>query len=223
MPTISIRGSGRCLSLALVSSVFVLTTAAAVHAQGSFFDMFFGVQPRPAPVQVQPREHRSYGQARARRHVRSERPKGRYAALPRPESVKADPDKITGKQPVDQKAILANPTAALLKDETLRAGDIVVMPAGPKVFTGSRAKKHRMSEFEDVKHSRLIDRKTRQTLLAMMVPVGAMPAHEARKAMAMKRKLAPPEDIAEVEAEARNEAGAEPTPLRVIVPWNPKP
>ncbi|GJE28805.1 hypothetical protein [Methylobacterium organophilum] len=207
----------RRLALVILSGATVVSTVAAVHAQeGGFLEQLFGVRPAPQPVApVQPAwdpraaAPQSY---RARRHIRSsERPRARYVALP------ADPDKILGKQPVDSKAIAANPTAAIMKDETLRPGDIVVLPTGPKVFTGaaSTGKRHRAADFEDVRQSRSVDKKTRALLLAMMVPHGAMPAAEARKYLAKARKLAPAEDIAPLERQARNESGA-----RVINVWN---
>lgn len=240
----SIANHGRRLALGLASGGLILLTVAGVHAQdggGSFFERLFGVAPQQA-APVRQRYDRQgpsdYGTAGGnqvryeRRHLRGDRrnaredrrnvrdersqPRTRYAALP-----KADPEKITGKQPVDQKAILDNPTKAILNDRTLRAGDIVMLPGGPRVFIGGSDKRHHIGEFQDVKSSQLIDKKTRQQLLAMMVPVGAMPAEQARKVMAqtraMKKKLAHPDEIAAVEAS--NGQGEEPTPLRIIVPW----
>lgn len=234
MPSILPR-SGRRAALVLVSSALVLSTVAGVHAQeaglGGLFGQLFGGTPRqaapaPAPAQAAPG---AYGggevneRYRWRRHARGAerraKPKVRYAALPKEEDVSG----VSGKQPVDQKAIAANPTAALLRDETLRPGDIVVMPNGPKVFLGheprgrgSKAARHRMSDFEDVRSSRSLDSKTRKQLLAMMVPHGAMPAEEARKALAKARRLAPKEEIETLTQQARNEAGEG---ARVISLW----
>ena len=81
------------------------------------------------------------------------------------------------------------------------------------------AKRHRMSDFEDVKSSRAVDGKTRAMLLAMMVPHGAMPAAEARKYLAKARKLAPPAEIAGLEQQARNDV---PAP-RIVSPWQVRP
>ncbi|GJE54675.1 MULTISPECIES: hypothetical protein [Methylobacterium] len=215
------------LAVGLAAAGLIVMTV-GVHAQdgGSFFDMLFGAQPRQAaPVAPAYGGQGAYGDG-YRRRARSDRRhawklKTRYAALPRAEAVKGDPDKILGKQPVDQKAILDNPTKALLEDKTLRPGDIVVMPGGPKVFTGGSEKRHRMSDFEDVKHSRMVDRKTRGQLLAMMVPLGAMPADQARKVMAVKLKLATQDEIEAAEAgSALKEATAGP---RMIMPWKTTP
>lgn len=165
---------------------------------------------------------------RARRSARGAQPNARYAALPKPDSAKSDKlavdaqgaDRFNNKQFVDKKAIAADPNAAILRDPTLRAGDIVMTADGPKVFTGSTGKekatgvRHRPRDFVDVKESKLVDKKTRQLLLAMMAPVGALPAHEARRYLAKMRKIAPDEEIAPVAASGRAEVAP-----RVIVPW----
>lgn len=228
--------SGRRLALVLASSALVISTVAGVHAQeagfGGLFQQLFGAPPQAAPAPVQPAPSYYGGgevneRYRWRRHSQGrkeerQRPKVRYAALPKAEDVSG----VSGKQPVDQKAIAANPTAALLRDETLRPGDIVVMPGGPKVFLGheerkidrrggSKAARHRMSDFEDARKSRSLDGKTRKLLLAMMVPQGALPADEARKALAKARRLAPKEAPDEP---ALQEARAE-TGHRVITLW----
>jgi hypothetical protein len=99
-----------------------------------------------------------------------------------------------------------------------------VMPSGPKVFTGrdnrgrgAKAARHRMSDFEDVKHARTISAKTRRQIMAMMLPHGAMPADEARKVLAKARRLAPPEVVEPLNRQARAETG--PAPARIINPW----
>ncbi|WP_232630342.1 hypothetical protein [Methylobacterium sp. Leaf118] len=225
--------SGRRLALVLASSVLVLSTVAGVHAQeaglGGLFQQLFGGAPQAAPAPAAQPGPAVYGggevneRYRWRRHgqgrtTERQRPKVRYAALPKAEDVSG----ISGKQPVDQKAIAANPTAALLRDDTLRPGDIVVMPGGPKVFLGNgdrgrgaKAARHRMTDFEDAKRSRSVDGKTRKLLLAMMVPQGALPADEARRVLAKARRLAPKEapDAPEIQ-QARAETGH-----RVISLW----
>jgi len=215
-----IKTTVRHLAVVLVSGSALISTAAAVHAQdGNFLDQLFGVRRAPevvAPVQpaVQAGPTERFNAYRAKRHARSlQRPRTRYVALP------ADPEAITGKQPVDSKAIAANPTAALLKDETLRPGDIVVLPSGPKVYTGDAGKKRRVSDFEDVRHSASVDTKTRALLLSMMVPVGALPADEARRTMAKLRKLRPAPDASPAIFEAHNAV----TGNRVINPWQTTP
>lgn len=225
--------SGRRLALVLASSALVLSTVVGVHAQegglGGLFQQLFSPQ-QAAPAPVAPvtvygggEVNQRYRWRRHRSTAERSRPKVRYAALPK---AVADPktEGVSGKQPVDAKAIAANPTAALLRDETLRPGDIVVMPSGPKVFTGrddrgrgAKAARHRMSDFEDVKHARTISAKTRRQIMAMMLPHGAMPADEARKVLAKARRLALPEVVEPLNRQARAETG--PAPARIINPW----
>ena len=226
--------SGRRFALVLASSAFILSTVAGVHAQegglgGLFQQLFAPRQAAPAPAPVVP----AYGggevneRYRWRRHRSASersRPKVRYAALPKAALPKDGGDGISGKQPVDSKAIAANPTGALLRDETLRPGDIVVMPSGPKVFMGrhdrgrgAKAARHRMSDFDDVKQSRTVDAKTRRQLMAMMLPHGAMPADEARKVLAKARRLAPRDTIEPLDRQAQAEL--KPAPARIISPW----
>jgi hypothetical protein len=64
---------------------------------------------------------------------------------------------------------LGDPVAALMKDSTLRGGDIVVLPDGPKVFKGGRTTPHRLSDFENVRRTKLVGEKTRRQLTAMPV------------------------------------------------------
>jgi hypothetical protein len=40
-----------------------------------------------------------------------------------------------------------NPLPLLLSDDTLRSGDIVMFPDGPRVFTGSTGGRHRLQDF----------------------------------------------------------------------------
>jgi hypothetical protein len=66
-----------------------------------------------------------------------------------------------------------DPVAALMKDTTLRRGDIVVLPDSPKVFKGGRTTPHRLSDFEDVRRTKLVGDKTRRQLTAMPVQPSA--------------------------------------------------
>jgi len=71
--------------------------------------------------------------------------------------------KLTPREPI------GDPVAALMKDPTLRPGDIVVMPGGAKVFKGGASVPHRLSDFEDVSRTKLVGAKTRRQLTAMPV------------------------------------------------------
>ncbi len=57
--------------------------------------------------------------------------------------------------------------AVFMRDSTLRRGDIIVFPDGPRVFNGkSRNTLHQMSDFEDLGASLLVTEQTRQDILA---------------------------------------------------------
>lgn len=195
-------------------TIIVCTTAhvATVHAaEGGFLEMLFGVRPAPqAPLPapavdsypgarpaVRPR-HLGYGRSKL---------KTRYAALP----VKIH---VSDRQkPLDMSN---GPAAALLKDETLRPGDIVVFKSGAQVFAGRTGRQHTMGDFEPVRRYAMVDRKTRQLLAAMTTPAGALPADEARRMVSRMRKAAPAADGAKAQV-ARSEE------IRVISPWRTNP
>src|SRR5215203_7126978 len=66
----------------------------------------------------------------------------------RPKVVRAEPPKI----PIKPKAPgeVTNPVPELLADSTLRRGDIVVFPDGPRVFNGDHGTRHSLADFEPV-------------------------------------------------------------------------
>ena len=111
--------------------------------------------PRPAPVRI------------------------RLASLPGPASLQkrrsSDPPAVKEKVRDEGRIKLVpreptgDPIAALMKDPTLRRGDVVVLPDGPKVFKGGRTAPHRLSDFEDVRRTKLVGDKTRRQLTAMPV------------------------------------------------------
>jgi hypothetical protein len=117
-------------------------------------------------------------------------PRMRYASLPRDEE-QAAPQKAKVRPPVTTTRPKAqplsrpietgsDPVAALLRDPTLRPGDIVVFPDGPRVFKGSRVVPHRVDMFESVEHSRLVSKASRKALMVMAGQVPTM-GKEARQ------------------------------------------
>lgn len=160
-------------------------------AQAQFFDpfsYFFSPQPRyvrpvysrRAPrvayrrravlvwVPDRPRVRRSRGFARPR-YVSLPRParaSTRHASVPpaMKETVRSeDKAKLLPRGPAE------DPVAALMKDPTLRPGDIVVLPGGAKVFKGRAAAPYRPSDFDDASRSKLVGEKTRRQLTAMPI------------------------------------------------------
>jgi hypothetical protein len=63
-----------------------------------------------------------------------------------------------------------NPLAAILRDPTLRYGDVVVFPDGPRVFRGDAGGRHTLQDFVMLSSSRDVPGQTRKKLLAM--PIG---------------------------------------------------
>ncbi|MEH3144510.1 MAG: hypothetical protein PGN34_04000 [Methylobacterium frigidaeris] len=205
----------RMLVTALVSGGLLVSTAAGVKAaDGDGLDAFFrGFFAQPAPVAApvpaygQPDPYQWAPRSRVSAKVRKHRPRIRYVALPKAEAPKPPPRPVAA-APGEKPDI----RAALLRDPTLRPGDIVVLPEGPRVFRGDAdAAQHRMSDFEDVRRSTAVNAKTRRDLLAMTTPVGALPADEARRQMARFNRRGP--KPAEP-AEARTDVSL----LRVVYP-----
>jgi hypothetical protein len=199
--------ASRTARAARIAAIVVMAGAtvqvAQVHAaEGGFLEMLFGVRPAPQPA---PAVAPVPGYQAAPRRLGSgrHRLKTRYAALP----VKI---RVSERQkPLDMSQGAA---AALLRDETLRPGDIVVFKTGAQVFAGSSGRQHTMGDFEPVKRSAHVDKKTRKLLAAMTEPAGTLPADEARRMVARLRKNAP--------AEASVARSAE---MRVINPWRTAP
>ncbi|GJE03133.1 hypothetical protein [Methylobacterium isbiliense] len=204
----------RDMVLALASGMILVSTAVAVQAaDDGFAGLFRNLFSAPAPIQAAPtaaplpdaygrpmrRLRRERSQARAALRARA-----RYVALPKPEAAETKPVKV------ERPSGPFDPRTALLRDPTLRPGDIVILPEGPRVFKGeSGAAKHRMSDFEDVSRSRTVSTKTRRDLMAMTAPAGALPADEARRVMARLRRG--------TQAAGSGEARTE-TAMRVIYP-----
>jgi hypothetical protein len=61
-----------------------------------------------------------------------------------------------------------NPFPKLLVDSTLRNGDIVVFPDGPRVFKGSAGDKHKLTDFVAVSQ-KSVGSSTRKLLAAMKI------------------------------------------------------
>ncbi|MGU3359240.1 hypothetical protein ACLBWX_02785 [Methylobacterium sp. M6A4_1b] len=212
MPTIPLSAASRALIVPGLGLMMLTLPASAQSAEGGLFDLLFA--PARPVQQVAPAPAPDFDYQQARRSIRRvasrQRPKIRYAALPKSEPLQI---KVTDRQtPLDLKA---GPAAAFMKDETLRPGDIVVMKEGAKVFVGRPDDRHSARDFESIGRSDFVDRRTRNQLAAMMLPIGAMPADQARKMMAQARKVMP--------------AGVDPTikpeltAMRIINPWTTNP
>lgn len=206
----------------LFTSAFALILLGApAYAQsadgpmGLFERLFAPQQPvqQMAPAVQSPDYAYGDGGRMSRRSMASRsRPRIRYVALQKSEPLQL---RVTDRQtPLDLKA---GPAAAFMKDETLRAGDIVVLKDGMKVFVGRPDGRHVAGDFESIGRSDFVDRHTRLKLAAMTMPVGAMPAGEARRAMARVRVMPVPATAAAGPVQVQASA------MRVINPWTTSP
>ncbi|HEX2725253.1 MAG TPA: hypothetical protein VHN20_05490 [Beijerinckiaceae bacterium] len=102
------------------------------------------------------------------------------------------PETVTAKDVKDPDR-RPNPLIALLHDPTLRKGDIVMFPDGPRVFRGRPGARHAMSDFAAISRSDNVARATRNALAVM--PVGENNAWLAAAA-AGKQEVAGVPDVA---------------------------
>lgn len=191
----------------ITAGLLVGPIAQAEAAEMGFFEALFGGG-RPAPQAYQPsqpayddgaRTYRRHSRRASRPHVRT-----RYAALPAAEPLKV---RISDRQtPLDMKG---GAVAALMKDETLLPGDIVVLNSGARVFTGDPDAAHTLHDFVPVERSDYVDRGTRKQLAALMAPAAALPADQAKRFVA-QLKSAPRTPEALVPQQAS---------MRIINPW----
>jgi len=139
-------------SVALVAAAG-FGSATPAQAQG-FFDLLFG-------------GHRGYHHVAPPPWVPrfDYRPMPRKRAVPKPKAQAAKPE--APKKPPDP-ATRPNPLVTLLRDPTLRNGDIVVFPDGPRVFRGGSGSQHALSDFVKLT-SKDISRSARKTLSGIQV------------------------------------------------------
>jgi hypothetical protein len=86
----------------------------------------------------------------------------------RPKVVRAEPPKI----PIKPKAPgeVTNPVPELLADSTLRRGDIVMFPEGPKVFNGQPGTQHALTDFVPVARAGSVVPQSTRKVLASLRP-----------------------------------------------------
>ncbi|TXM75355.1 hypothetical protein FV226_03445 [Methylobacterium sp. WL12] len=199
----------RALAVVIAGGLVAGGGAQAQAAEIGFFEALFGGA-RPA-VQAPEPSQPAYAGAQIRhrsRRAAAPRPRIRYAALPASEPLKV---RITDRQkPIDMKG---GAVAALMKDETLRPGDIVVLNTGARVFTGDPDAAHTMRDFVPVERSTYVDRGTRKQLAALMAPASALPADQARK-FVERLKSTPRTPATLVPQQAS---------MRIISPWTVAP
>ncbi|SFM71672.1 hypothetical protein [Methylobacterium pseudosasicola] len=185
--------TGSTLAVITAAGLLAGTVIPAQAAEIGFLEMLFGARPAPQPVQqaqppgapdIRAFERRATPRLGSARH----RLQTRYAALP--VRIRVKETELSPRQtPIDMKSGAA---AALMKDETLQPGDIVVLNTGAKVFTGNPDKRHAIRDFEPVQSSRFVSKGTRKQLAGLFTPIGASPANEARRVVARGPQSTPP-------------------------------
>lgn len=222
--------TGHALTLLAAAGLLVAGAAGAHAAEVGFLEMLFGARQAPQPVQAAPAADRGGAYLRTTRRISAARKRlhTRYTALPVKIHVKEEASER--QTPLDMKAGAA---AAFMKDETLRKGDIVVLGTGARVFTGRSSTHHAMSDFEPVQRAASVSKPTRKLLAGMMTPVGALPADEARRAVARLHRAGPAALPEATQASAAGSATgtaittvsavAGGSPMRVIYPWRTTP
>ena len=165
-----------------VVAIPVVFCAAPARAQ-DFFGLFRLFSPPVARVPVySPYDHRTV--PHFERRIVPRRPKA------------ARLDKPPSKMPLKPKPLgeVANPVPELLADSTLRPGDLVMFPDGPRVFVGRPGKQHVLADFEPVSPaSKAIPPSTRK-LIANLRP-GWNGAWSAEKTRAGGRLAAKTTDV----------------------------
>ena len=204
--------TGSTLAVITAAGLLVGTNVQAQAAEIGFLEMLFGARPAPQTVEQAPaplEDRAVYRRSTPRLGHARHRLQTRYAALP--VRIRAKESELSERQtPIDMKAGAA---AALMKDETLMPGDIVVLNTGAKVFTGSPDKRHALRDFEPVHTSRFVSKGTRKQLAGLFTPVGASPASEARRVVARSTQV-PASPVA-------TPIPPQQTAMRIINVWQP--
>lgn len=158
MPALKAHATG--ILFAFATSAIMPTGA---HAQ-SVYEALFGSHaqraPRleyaPAPF-VQPFFEVERTPTRRRVPAQSRLDSGEASVPPPVMPATAKPARVTP----DRELV-----ASIMADPTLRKGDIVVFPDGPRVYRGSGDPSRKLRNFEDLRASRLVDDRTRKVVLA---------------------------------------------------------
>jgi hypothetical protein len=165
----------RAAGIALLGlSTLSAAPASAQDIFGSFFRLFSAPAQR-APVFEHPHAPRVFQPRKIRprpKVVRADAPaiKTPIKARARPKVVRVDAPE--SKTPVKPKSPgeVTDPLPELLADSTLRRGDIVMFPDGPRVFNGRQGTKHALTDFVPVSRAgNVVPRSTRK-LLAGLYP-----------------------------------------------------
>ncbi|MDB5650828.1 MAG: hypothetical protein JWL62_2348 [Hyphomicrobiales bacterium] len=136
---------------------FLMLAGTSSGVQAGFLDQLFGRA--RARVYSAPPAYDGYGN-----------PYGEYEAAPRRRRAPRAHATTTTPQAAKVEALCCknggNPMKAIMQDDTLVAGDIVMTPNGLRTFVGSRTP-HSEDDFVDISRSRYVSKSQRKQLLAL--------------------------------------------------------
>ncbi|HEX8665406.1 MAG TPA: hypothetical protein VF744_15395 [Beijerinckiaceae bacterium] len=136
---------------------------AFIHSQRGYAPERAYAPPRPAPAPAFDLPRLEWG---APRPVL---PRPRLQAHPRhddAEEASKPPTMPLVARPIGE---IPNPVPALLADKTLRPGDIVVFPDGPRVFRGDPGERHALRDFVKITSPKTLPPEARKMVTAMLV------------------------------------------------------
>jgi hypothetical protein len=144
----------------MVAGGLAVATLASARDESGMYEMLLGRTPAHQPRAARPLQGRFYViPTEDRFRPRKARPRATPRIAKRPAPAVASPGSVPS---------ASGWLAVILHDETLRSGDVVVFPKGPKVFAGvAAAPPWSEADFEDVSGSRMMTKKSRKIVLAM--------------------------------------------------------
>lgn len=174
-----VRSWWRLISPPALGCILLLTSVSSSSSQGLLRTLFGPPKTTrsinaPLPVFLRPLAGLFQGAPRRGRlaTTKAQRASARRESKVRVASIVAVPQVIpeTVSDPVSFDGDIES---ALMNDPTLRKGDIVVFPDGPRVFNGEgRVSSRQPSDFDDLSTSRLVDEQTRLQVMAATATAG---------------------------------------------------
>jgi len=133
--------------------------AGPAEAQG-IFGLFRALSAPPAPAPNPPPLEFRFSPA-------AEQPR---KARPRPKPAPVEQAEV--KKPIEPRTpgAMDNPVPALLADNTLRPGDLVMFPDGLRIFTGKPGSQHKLADFTPLSQARKALSRDMRRLVAHLLP-----------------------------------------------------
>ena len=154
------------LAVALLPSVPASGEDAGIYAfiHSQQRERAYAPPPRPAPAPAFALPRLEWDMPRARL------PRPRTVVHPHHDDVDVE-DSSKPTMPLVAKPMgeVPNPVPALLADKTLRPGDIVVFPDGPRVFRGEPGERHALKDFVKIANPKTLPPEARKVVTAMLI------------------------------------------------------